>query len=84
MNRMMLLLLSIAVLPLSTTANAAMTEQQCESQANAVPHLLKMVEDGTMPATEKQLEKLKEAQGYLSKGEYCAAREIVLNLDKNG
>ncbi|MBY8168121.1 hypothetical protein KW507_15715 [Vibrio fluvialis] len=64
-------------------AYAAMSEEQCKSQATAVPHLLEIVESGTMPATKSELAELKKAQEYLEKGEYCAARAIVLAIGQN-
>ncbi|EGQ9131154.1 hypothetical protein GA069_15000 [Vibrio parahaemolyticus] len=65
----------------SLSANAAMTEEQCKSQAKAVDHLLEMVESGSLPKNDEHVAKLEEAKKHIQKGEYCAARQIVLNLN---
>ncbi|EGQ9239972.1 MULTISPECIES: hypothetical protein [Vibrio] len=63
-------------------ATASMTEQECKSQAMAVNHLLEMVEDGILPNHPEYVEKLYKAEAHIKKGEYCAARTIILNLQK--
>lgn len=66
----------------SFTANAAMTEKDCQNQAKAIYTLLEMVDEGTLPANDKYLAKLVEADKHYKNGEYCAARNIVLNLNQ--
>ncbi len=75
-------LLALSTVLFSFVATASMTEQDCQNQAKSVLTLLEMVEQGTMPVTEKQLYNLNQAKKHYDSGEYCAARSIVLNLNK--
>lgn len=72
----------LAIIFLSFNANATMTEKECEVQAKGVYTLLKMVEDGSYPATEHQLNNLKKAAQLYERGEYCATRSIILNVNQ--
>lgn len=74
------ILLAAALIPFTVTA--AMTEKECENQAKAIYSLAEMIEDGSLQVNEKYLEKLAKADEHYKKGEYCAARSIVLTLDK--
>ncbi|QFT13328.1 hypothetical protein [Vibrio sp. THAF190c] len=65
----------------SFTATAAMTESECENQAKTVFTMIEMVESGTLSVSKEKMAKLKKAENHYQKGEYCAARNIVLNLN---
>ncbi len=70
------------ILVVSSTVNAGMTEQQCKPQATIVTQLLESVERGEIPVSEEVLAQLREAKALADRGEYCAARTIILSLRK--
>ena len=76
------LIFTIVLLPLSV--NAALTEKECQSQAKAAEHVLSMMENGSIPKDEEKIAKYKQAKAHIEKGEYCAARKIVLNIERQG
>ncbi|GAL27733.1 hypothetical protein JCM19239_1454 [Vibrio variabilis] len=63
-------------------ALVTMSEADCKSQAMAAHHLLEMVENGSLPSNGEYEAKLHKALEHINKGEFCAARSIVLNLNR--
>jgi len=67
----------------SFTSNLyAMTQEQCKPQAMTVYTVLGMIKDGTIPTNTEQLNELKKAVAFIEKGDFCSARNIILNSNK--
>lgn len=73
MKKSLVMLLAFAVFNAS-----AMSENECKSQALVAKELLQMATSGVMPANEKKVEFLREVVALVDKGQFCAARTMLL------
>lgn len=70
-----------SLLVANVTFNAnAMTQEECKPQAMQASTMLEIVEGGLVPDNNNRIEHLKKAVSLVKKGDYCAARTILINL----
>jgi hypothetical protein len=57
-----------------------LSPEECKPQAATARDILAMIDSGTVPATAEHRSSVQKAVDLYDAGDYCAARQIILNL----